>query len=128
MPRDQELRRFAELLQAFAELAASRDDVQVRGCAEPPPAGFAARLQPEPTSPGGELFLWLDGGRLSTWSGDGQHPLNGHDDRLLQLDLRAGYGWETLVFPDAEQLARTLFRFMQREIDGAGRRERAEAR
>ncbi len=106
-----ELQRFSELLSAFADLARERGDLRVRGSAFPP-LGFAVRMQPEPTSAGGELCLWPAGGRLSTWSEGGQ-TLRGTGERSVHMDLTAGFRWEGLVFPDAERLAYTLLQWMQ---------------
>ncbi len=126
MEQDQELGRFAELLEAFEELAEDREDVQLRGSASPPPMGFAVRLQPEPTSPGVELCLWRDGGKLSTWSSDGAHPLQGHDDRYVHLDLSAGFRWGAESYADARQLAVVLLRWIEREIATPRRRSPLE--
>ena len=114
-----DLEHFAELLRAFAQLAGERCDVQLRGSAEPPPSGFAVRLQPEPTSAGVELSLWTDGARLSTWSDDGHHPLRGHEDRYVHLDLRDGFRWAAEEYRGARQLAEALLEWMVREIAGA---------
>ncbi len=114
--RRPELQRFAELLQAFVDLARERRDLILRGSAQPPPLGFAVRWQPEPTSAGGELCLWPSGGRLTTWSRAG-HPMpRGSGEHSLLLDLAAAYRWETLVFPDAERLAHTLLRWMEDHV------------
>ena len=126
MEGEQELTRFAELHDAFAELGEGRADLQLRGLAAPPPLGFAVRLQPEPTSAGVELSLWLDGGKLSTWSGDGHPPLAGHDDQYVHLDLSAGYLWGSERYADAGQLAAVVVGWMEREIAQAPRRARME--
>ncbi len=123
---DRELERFAELLRAFEELAAGSPDLQLRGSASPPPLGFALRLQPEPTSAGAELCLWMDGGKLSTWSDDGHHPLRGHEDRYVHLDLDAGFVLGAEDYGDARELAGALLGWMQREIAGAQRRSSLE--
>ncbi len=124
--RPGDLKHFGELLQAFDELAGEREDVQLRGSAEPPPLGFAVRLQPAPTSAGVELSLWTDGARLTTWSGEGHHPLRGHDDRYVHLDLSEGFRWAAQEYGDARQLAQALLAWMQREIAGARGRPRLE--
>ncbi len=117
-----ELHRFKELWLAFADLARERHDLHVRGAAALPPQGFAVRLQPRPTSGGGELCLWLDGGRLTTWSAEEDGCAAAGDDRSVHLELSVAFGWEGLLFADAERLAYTLLRWMEDQIagDGAG--------
>lgn len=116
--RRPELERFAELLEAFVDLARERADLVLRGSALPPPLGFAVRLQPAPTSAGGELCLWLDGGRLTTWGRAGHPAARGSGERSLRLDLSAAFRFETLIFPDAERLAYTMLRWMENRIAG----------
>ncbi len=121
--RRPELVRFAELLQAFVDLARERADLVLRGSALPPPLGFAVRLQPAPTSAGGELCLWLDGGRLTTWGRAGHPAARGSGERSLRLDLNGAFRWEALIFPDAERLACTMLRWMEDRIAGVARVE-----
>lgn len=116
MDRELELHRFAELLQSFDDLARERQDIQVRGSVGLPPLGFAIRLQPSPTSAGVELSLWLDGGRLSRWPADGAAHRAPFADRHVRLDLRSTFQWESLAFPLAEQLARTMLQWMEDQI------------
>jgi hypothetical protein len=112
-----EVVRLSQLLGAFAEIAASRGDVQLRGSAEPPPLGYAVRVQPEPTSPGVELVFSLDGAKLCSWSSDGR--VNGSDsaDRGLEIDLRDGFRWECLLFPDAQTMALALLQRLLHELE-----------
>lgn len=120
MNRDLELQRFSELLDALADLAGQRTDLQLRGSALEP-LGFAARLQPQPASSGVELLLSLSGARLSVWTGDGRGDEHRAAEQALHLDLSTGFRWESLVFPDAGTLAHTLLKWMEDEVTGDGR-------
>lgn len=120
-----ELLRFSALFDAFRDLAREREDVQVRGSAFPP-LGFAVRLQPRPTSAGGELSLWPAAGRFLTWSRAGDPALERNGAQSLHIDLSSSFRWEMLVFTDAEHLAGTLLRWMEDRItaeDAAGERD-----
>ncbi len=114
---EEELERFTQLHGTFSELTAHRRDLQLRGSPAPPPLGFALRLQPSPTSAGVELSLWLDGGLLSVWSAAvGPGRSGAVAERFLRLDLAAGFRWETLLFPRAQELARTLLQWMDDQL------------
>ena len=115
-----DIERFAGLLAAFVDLGRERHDLYLRGSAAPPPLGFAVRLQPHPASAGGELFLWVDGGRLTTWSRAGEAPRAATRVRPVRLDLTVAFRWEGLVFTDAERLAYTLLRWMEDQVTGGG--------
>ncbi len=127
MGREQELQRFAQLMQAFEEIARQRRDIQVRGEPAPPPLGFAVRLQPGPLSAGVELSLSLDGGKLTKWrrEGDGDGLLSA--ERHVGLDLRTAFQWETLVFPAPRLLAGALLQWMVDQLLAQPRRPRVEA-
>lgn len=116
-----ELGHFAQLLQAFHDLAGTRSDINLRGSASPPPLGFAVRLQPGPRSRGVELTLRLSEAHLSRWSddGDGDHQDRDNGDRVLRLDLAQGFRWACVDFPDAATLAAALLRRMEDEVNMA---------